>query len=247
MDKDATYMLGKLAVKLVGADQKETTRNIVRWIKANFFHAYQDRETNGKYQEDWGWDKYRDNRPDSAQIPVVGGEIFLPVNLSRYFDERISGCHEPVAVMRSMLRSVNIPGFSIKVEGHGVLYLPLEEKFVHGDNVVIYNMVPTEVLIKPVSAYANITSEPMLTETIENAYGTNSYEISAWLHRSSDGSSLYVLDQYFKGQVTDEQIKSAQFELPQFNITRDVNGKPHNEPVPLRSLSAISEAKDPWH
>lgn len=127
---ESAILLRPIAEKLlVPNDQRATIFNMIRWIKSNFFHAYIAQDGT-----DYGWDRYRDGRDDSIKNKSFG--IFQQVSLNRYFEERISGCHDTAMLLSDLLRSVNIPVLNLNIgSGHGVVYISSEKRFVHGDHL----------------------------------------------------------------------------------------------------------------
>jgi hypothetical protein len=147
VEREASYLMFPVAKKLLGKTRKETTRNIVRWTKANFFHAYVESDGGS-----WGWERYADGRTVAEN---GGSRIFLQKSLARYFDERISGCHDTAnIIVKNLLRSLNVPAIDATVDGHGVVLLPEEKLAAHGDTLSSQNMIQTENHLLPYAFYA---------------------------------------------------------------------------------------------
>ena len=58
------------------------------------------------------------------------------------------GCHIHSALLTSMLRSVNIPAYTVQAmqpsnEAHGATYVPTLDSFVHGDLPLSFNVLPS--------------------------------------------------------------------------------------------------------
>jgi hypothetical protein len=125
------YHLGQ---RLIGGatTQSEAVMAILEWMAQNFFHAYGD----------YSWEVYLDGRE-----PRPSGPAAFPASLERIYEERITGCHEPTVMLEGMLHSLNVPALRLKVHGHGVLYLPSLDRYVHGDHVANYTDAPGEVLL----------------------------------------------------------------------------------------------------
>jgi hypothetical protein len=123
-----------LAKRLIGdaASHSDAIAALVVWMQQNFFHAY----------EDYPWDVYLDGRPPRSGA----GPAAFPLSLERIYDERVVGCHEPVIMLEGMLHSLNIPAVRLSVHGHGVLYLPTLDRYIHGDHVANYTATPPGVM-----------------------------------------------------------------------------------------------------
>lgn len=133
--EDAHYKQFNLARHLAqgATTQEEAVAQIVVWMQQNFFHAV----------EGYGWEVYLDGRQPRAD----GGPVAYPLSLERIYEERVIGCHEPTILLEGMLHSLNIPAVRLKVHGHGVLYLPTLDRYIHGDHVANYTDPPPGVLL----------------------------------------------------------------------------------------------------
>jgi len=116
------------------ATQEQAVLSVMTWMMQNFFHAY---------APGYGWEVYLDGR----QPLNNGGPVAYPLSLERLYEERVSGCHEPTIMMEGMFHSLNIPAVRLMMQGHGVLYLPTLERFIHGDHIVAYHDAPAELLL----------------------------------------------------------------------------------------------------
>ena len=133
--EDAHYKQFNLTQKLIqdAPTQEDAAAQIVVWMQRNFFHAY----------DEYGWDVYLDGRGPRSD----GGPVAYPASIERIYEERVSGCHEPTMLLEGMLHSLNIPAVRLMVHGHGVLYLPTLDRYVHGDHVVAYTDAPPGMLL----------------------------------------------------------------------------------------------------
>ncbi len=134
MIEEAHFEQYRLAQQLVkGAkNQKEAVENAVLWFEKNFFHA----------QEDYGWEKYLDGR-----APNQTGPAAFPLSVRRMYEERIIGCHEPTIMLEGLFHNLNIPAMRLWVHGHGVLYLPTFNRYIHGDHVANYAEAPAGISV----------------------------------------------------------------------------------------------------
>lgn len=159
---DATYQLFPLGQKLLQKDATETILKSIQWISTNFLHYYMQTDEMG-----WTDELYRDGRPDEAAVRELssGYQIFAPNKLSRYFDERVGGCHEPIIVLRGILRSLNIPAINLRAEGHGVTYLPTIDRFVHGDVIIDHALTPPQVMLLNQNDFSHMPEDEMMYDT----------------------------------------------------------------------------------
>ena len=129
--EEAHYKQFNLARRLAegATNQQDAVAAMVVWLQQNFFHAI---------SPGYAWDVYLD-----GQAPREGpGRVAFPLSLERLYEERVSGCHEPTLILEGMAHSLNIPAVRLSIHGHGVLYLPTMERFIHGDHVVAYTDAP---------------------------------------------------------------------------------------------------------
>lgn len=155
VEEDMAYQLFPIARKLVGDDVDETVRNVVRWSKNNFFH----------FDSDYSEAVYEDGREPAEENDF--GENYRPANLKRFFEERAEGCHGPALLVADMLKVLNIPAHNYQaITSHGVVYIPVLDRFVHGDHISGYQSAFVEdQLIKPEDIKeAVLNGDEMMTE-----------------------------------------------------------------------------------
>lgn len=170
-----------LSYKLTGgtSNPKQAVLQIIKWMEKNFMHA------NWKYS----WDVYKNDGITGS----MGSNIFIPKNLSRFFEERVSGCHEPASLMRGMLVSLNIPAINFNLAGHGVVYLPTLDRYIHGDHIADFSIVPPESLLLTESEVAPLVSgiEKNYDGIIQKKYSKNNYYFTNTAD-DRDGNSMYL-------------------------------------------------------
>lgn len=203
----------KLSHKLTtGANnQKQAILQITTWMEKNFMHA----------NDQYGWDLYK--KDGITEQLGSGGIIFIPKNLSRYFEERVGGCHEPAALMRGMLVSLNIPAVNFNLSGHGVVYLPTLDQYIHGDHISDFSIVPpekllmTEAEVLPLLNESNVQYDAIIQKKMPPAgyYFTNTAD-------DRDGNSMYLWTDSvnFTIPVIDWKIMSDQA-LPEYALSYD--------------------------
>ncbi len=177
--EEAHYKQFNLARKLTedASNQEEAVAAIVVWLQQNFFHAV---------SPGYAWDVYLD-----GQAPRNGpGQIAYPLSLERVYEERVSGCHEPTLILEGMAHSLNIPAVRLSIHGHGVLYLPTLERFIHGDHVVAYTDAPFGSLLLTYDQILPFAQDQAYIYTIyyETIYVTPFRSIPLW----RDGDFLYI-------------------------------------------------------
>jgi hypothetical protein len=134
MIEDAHYKQFNLAGRLAqdAVTQEKAVSLIAVWMQQNFFHAV----------DGYGWEVYLDGR-----APSTSGPVAFPLSIERIYVERVVGCHEPTIMLEGMLHSLNIPAVRLMVHGHGVLYLPSLDRYIHGDHVANYTDAPYGLLL----------------------------------------------------------------------------------------------------
>jgi hypothetical protein len=134
MVEDAHYKQFNLAHRLAegATTQQEAIEQLIVWFQQNFFHAI---------EPDYTWEVYLDGREPLN----TGGAVAYPLTIERIYEERVAGCHEPTIILEGMLHSLNVPAVPLSVHGHGVLYLPTLDRYVHGDHILGGTNVPPEM------------------------------------------------------------------------------------------------------
>jgi hypothetical protein len=92
-------------------------------------------------------------------------------------------------LMEGMLHSLNIPAVRLMMQGHGVLYLPTLERFIHGDHIVAYHDAPPELLLLTADEIRPFAEDESWLYDIVYPDKYNSPFVSTPLYR--DGHSLY--------------------------------------------------------
>lgn len=170
-------------------DQTQTVLKLVSWMEKNFMHA------NWKY----GWDVYKN---DGTSGVFYGSTVLpLPKNLSRYFDERVGGCHEPSALMQGMLVSINIPAIDFRAAGHGVVYLPTLDKYIHGDHIADFALVPPESLLLTNEEMSALVKDPNVDYDglIRKKFPSNFYVTN--IEDDRDGNRMYLWTDSFASKI----------------------------------------------
>jgi hypothetical protein len=167
------YHLGQRLI--AGATtQAEAVMAILEWMAQNFFHAI----------DDYPWDVYLDGRE-----PRTSGPVAYPASLERIYEERVIGCHEPTIMLEGMLHSLNMPALRLKVHGHGVLYLPSLDRYVHGDHVANYTDAPGEVLLLTPDEFRPYAEDVgMIFQIYFDKYQSPFPSVPLW----RDGEVLYI-------------------------------------------------------
>jgi len=210
--EDAHYRQFNLARRLAAdaINQEEAVASILVWMQQNFFHAY----------DEYGWEVYLDGREPRSPGPAA-----YPQSLDRIYEERVVGCHEPTVMLEGMLHGLNIPAIRLWVHGHGVLYLPTLDRYVHGDHVANYTDAPWGVpLLTPDEFRPYAEDVAWIFDIYLNKY--QSPFISVPLKR--DGDELYIhaagLRNYPETtciQVSEEDWTRLSQQLSAYNIQYD--------------------------
>jgi hypothetical protein len=235
---EASYKMHALALKIKANSIDLSATNAVRWIKTNFFHAYNE----------WGWDIYGTSEWES------------PADLESLFKERIVGCHLPVMLLSEILRSLNIPAVNLavnaKIAGHGVTYIPTLKRYVHGDHLAYRPLVPVKYMLLTEDEIVqwnqiNPNTDPpsidwdltyLLDNKIKAVFDPNlSWLFTCGIHR--EGTKLNLEIQYnWNLPVPADIIDAFKTEAQQYNIQYDVaTMKFTSQPVPIQSLESLSQ------
>jgi len=223
LELETSYKLHELALKMKADTKELTVTNAMRWIKTEFFHAYNS----------WSFDKYSDDP--------------FPANLGELFGERIVGCHETVLLLSGILRSLNIPTVNILVGEHGVTCIPSLDSYVHGDHLANRPLVPVTLMLLTKDEILQYTPEDdMFENLLETKVSTlfdnvgPLYLFTTTIRRT--GSSL-TLNIAYNGpaQVQTNIVQAFQTEAQQYNIQYDAATKTFtSQAVPIQSLVSLS-------
>ncbi|MBI5223491.1 hypothetical protein HY990_03640 [Candidatus Micrarchaeota archaeon] len=235
--EDSAYKLTNLAYKLHKSNQTSTITSILSWQEQNFFHAYVDGD------ENWSWDVYLDGRPSSQSWTDM-----TPLSLDRLFEERITGCHENSLLYSSLLKSINIPAEDISVQGHGVVYLPTLDRYVHGDHIADFVFVPSEKLLLRTDEIIKIsTGGPAgYDRVVADQYERQPYPRylignQGAKHRNNN-NSLFLKVDYVRDMIPSEQLTQMQSQVPQFNLHYDAREDVlYSDPHAIQPLSELSK------
>ncbi|HEY2982370.1 MAG TPA: hypothetical protein VGJ22_14390 [Anaerolineales bacterium] len=213
--EEAHYKQFNLARRLAegSATQEDAIHAVMAWTMQNFFHAY---------APGYGWEVYLDGQEPRTD----GGAVAYPLNLERVYEERVSGCHEPTIIMEGMLHSLNIPAVRLSMQGHGVLYLPTLERFVHGDHIVGQRDAPPEVLMLTADEIRPFAENEAFIFDIVYPRKYSSPFLSMPLYR--DGGSLYILNENVRDfsagtclQVSEADLARVSSQLSAYNLKYD--------------------------
>jgi hypothetical protein len=190
-----THLVRDFTENLVSDCETDYERlvEIIRWGQANLPHFH------GRYGgELYGSDDANVTDPTNVSVRDV-------------FRERVVGCHLAVYTLATMLRSVGIDATYMRTEdfegldeGHGILYVPEFERYVHGDRVCLTNLLPTEDIIQ--------TEEGLSTqEYMENSH-------SGGLLRR-DGNHLFIEGGVVHAGYEDTEFQRLRQMFPMFEFT----------------------------
>ena len=189
---------------------EQSVIQIIEWIEKNFFHYY-SYEKQGINYDRWHYDRISN---DSR----MQFENRVPVELM--FSERAVGCYEVSQILIAMLRSINIPAYSLKLDGHGIAYIPCLDRYVHGDHLASSVMaLPGEYFLlsaEEIQSWAE--NSPMASGYLDLLRRDQKiYHLLQPIGPFREGNSLYfeinksIID---KGDHW-QQLKSS---LPEFNL-----------------------------
>lgn len=231
ISEESAYKVYNLSRKFLKDTQEDTVKEILRWQKKNFFHSYND----------WTFEVYRDGRADEE----AKGK-FHPTSIERLFEERVTGCHMNSLLFASMLRNLNIPAVNIRAFGHGTTYIPTIDKYVHGDHIADFFLVPTEDLLLNAEDIKTIVSTGEhgdYHKLIWDKYVNNFPQINYAAHKLIRKENNLLLEQtIYYAQIPEESMKVIQEEAKEFNIYHDKDkGWIVGKEVPIKNLLQLSQ------
>jgi hypothetical protein len=232
LELEASYKLHELAIKMEANTVELSVTNAVRWIKTNFFHAYNS----------WGFDRYK-GKPDPW---VIAPGNFLPSNMESLFDERIVGCHEPVMLLSEILRCLNIPAVNLNIFSHGVTYIPSLDSYVHGDHLANRPLVPVSLMLLTKDEIVQYSDEDdmlfnLLDNKIKSVFDPTFASLFSNNHIGRVDNTLILPIDGMISAVPANIVDAFRTEAQQYNIQYDaVTGKFTSQPVPIQSLVSLS-------
>jgi len=217
------FLLSKTLLK---TNETLTIEEIVKWNMKNFFHAYYD----------YGWEVYG----------CAGGSFWAEdcvYTLESTFEQRVTGCHEPALIVELMLRSINIPAVTLSILGHGVVYLPTIDRYIHGDNVADFVTVPAKDLLLTKEEIENIIKLGPNGDydSIIRAKHPSPYHFYTNIELHRKDSSLFLETDSVCTSIPEEDWKNIKNQVPEYNIQYDqANCKIFSDLVPIKTLTELS-------
>ncbi len=234
--EEAHYKQFNLARRLAedATNQQDAVAAMVVWLQQNFFHAV---------SPGYAWDVYLD-----GQAPREGpGQVAFPLSLERVYEERVSGCHEPTLILEGMAHSLNIPAVRLSIHGHGVLYLPTMERFIHGDHVIAYTDAPFGSLLLTYDQILPFAQDEAYIYAIyyETIYVTPFRSMPLW----RDGEFLYIENDKVRipGEsgcisIDEDEWRRISEQLSVYNLAYDtVNCVLSSNRVPILTLDELNQ------
>ncbi len=230
---DSIIKLPALASTFIENNKNATILSILRWQKKNFFHAYFD----------YGWNQYNDNIPNQNVNNLDGEQRFGPNSLERLFEERITGCHENSYLFSHLLRSINIPAVAYQdFSGHGLVYLPLSRKFVHGDHIADYVTVPTESLLLTQAQVEAIDAGGAYDQVIRDLFPFPNLFALANMELHREQNNLFIETDSVCVPLSQEIWDTVAQEVPEFNIRYDQERcEISSDLIPIQTLQELSQ------
>jgi hypothetical protein len=115
-----------------------------------------------------------------------------------------------------MLRSVNIPAVEEHFNGHGVAYIPILGKYIHGDFIADFTVVPADMILMTkyeFETWVNTTRDYLSYEGYIKQLG----KYNIYLKREADSDYLY-LDIWSVVLESQEDIDYLYDTLREFNL-----------------------------
>jgi hypothetical protein len=211
--------LAKSIVK-EASDDYEKVLMLVEWEMQNFFHAY----------ENWNWTHYNGKTMvDIFDIPIED-----------LFEERIVGCHTSSKILIELLKNVGIEAQYWNKRGHGVVYIPSINRYVHGDYIADFEVIPGENIIMTEEKINNYAySERGYLKFHDEQIYNGSTELAR------EENSLYLRNSFLKGDpLMEQKITYIKERLPEYNLKFEYTGGScliTSNLVPIISLKEIDE------
>jgi hypothetical protein len=232
--EDAHYKQFNLAHRLTAdaATQREAVLRLVDWYQQNFFHAI---------APDYTWAVYLDGREPLNN----GGPVAYPLSIERIYEERVNGCHEPTTLIEGMLHSLNVPALRLMVHGHGVLYLPTMDRYVHGDHIIGGTNVPPEMRLYTPDEFRPFAEDVAWIYQISR----DKYQPPLSMPLKRDGGNLYIYaDRVFPFpdtskciDVSDEEWARMSAQTAAYNVRYDTEACViSSDMVPILTLAELS-------
>jgi hypothetical protein len=213
----------------------DATAALTVWLQQSFFHAY----------DDYPWDVYLDGR----EPLTTGGPVAYPTSLMRVYEERVVGCHEPSIILEGMLHSLNIPALRLNVHGHGAVYLPTLDRYVHGDHMAMYTAAPPGTLLLTPDEFRPFAEDvAWIFQIFFDKYEPPIPSIP--LLRDGDALYIHARNVINRPEMTCVEISSEDWawlssQLAIYNIVYDtVDCELTSDLVPIQTLEALSDAAD---
>src|SRR3989344_3156538 len=180
-----------LSFNFVSSDKEKTIKDIIEWEMKNFFHA----------NEEYGWDVYNTTSDKSSLIP-----------LKNIFSERVADCQITSNVLMGMLRSINIPAQRKNFKGHGAVFIPDLNLYVHGDYIADFTVAPDILMTKE-----KIESYVYSEEGYNKFWNENQHKYPKLKRK---GNKLYVEGILQSEEAkSKENIKFIKESLKEYNLT----------------------------
>jgi hypothetical protein len=234
--EDAHYKQFNLARRLTwdATTQEEAAALLVVWMQQNFFHAY---------APGYGWEVYLDGREPRTD----SGPVAYPTSIERIYEERVSGCHEPTILLEGMLHSLSVPAVRLMVHGHGVLYLPTLDRYVHGDHVVAYTDAPPGMLLLTADEFCPFAEDEgwIYAVVYPDKYQSPFKSMPLW----RDGNSLYIQVSNVREapggpcvEVSEEDWARVSQQLSAYNLRYDTEKCGlSSDKVPILTLDELND------
>ena len=240
--EDAHFKQFNLAMKIAkgSKNKKEATENIILWAEKNFFHAYDYGEAGGS----WTWGVYTDGRPIGSS--VVSYDNSFPLSIERIYDERIIGCQEPTVFLEGIFHNLNIPAVRLSVWGHGVLYLPTLNMYIHGDSIAGSKWPKGMWLLTPEQMMTIAVDENNFLRPLGKAYDSKYPFALALLRKNKElymAGPLYVTPPTKCPEVTAKQWKEMTKDFPEYNLSYSAKGTciVTSKSQPIRTLDQLND------
>jgi hypothetical protein len=152
-------------------------------------------------------------------------------------------------MLEGMLHSLNIPALRLNVHGHGVVYLPTLDRYVHGDHMAMYTAAPPGTLLLTPDEFRPYAEDvAWIFQIFFDKYQPPIPSIP--LRRDGDALYIHARNVINRPEMTCVEISSEDWawlssQLSIYNIFYDtVNCELTSDRVPIQTLEALHDAAE---
>jgi hypothetical protein len=198
-----------------GDTEYKKVLKITEWVARNFFHAYKSDEIVTT------WEVYNLGISTNLYDGKVQEKDFSG-SLEDKFNQRVVGCHGASRVLVELLTQLNIVSEYQVMNGHGIVFIPSLNKYVHGDTMADYAVITEKdklLVTKEELERHPYNNDSYLNLNISvNVYFGYPNKINYIYGPQRTGNYLFIDDFVSEDTISKENLKIIREELPEYNI-----------------------------